>query len=459
MDGQSFFGFVEQPMGLGAGVLAKAEACNPAIEVVVNAPERAYDLATRFPETLVITRRFWPHPDFGDDNLHLEIYPDVWVNEMEGWSKYAPNLVFYAGNEPNTDLETLAGWTMGALDEADQLGRRLCVLNFGVGWPEKEAWTGVLRPVVERVIASKGKHVIGVHEYFGGTSWETWVDKRRYMTGSLLVGRVGELLAAFPNLDPWWVCITEWGADKIAQIPDSGPWKTIGLAQDMYFGQMMGAYWGLYQNWGVRGAAIFTLGTNGNDERWGPWDVSQADELLGMIANGKWGTWRKQMETKWVQNKQAGKTVNVRERPATRDTAGDVPIIGEIPAGGRWLEIDLTSTPREGNDYTWRQVHNPDYGQDDWGNLGSGWVAMEVIDVLDFQPGTEPEEPGEPTDPEEPTEPTTPVDFDNLVDALKDAYVQAENAGKALAEFGASLQACGAGLQAWAEEARAKLEA
>lgn len=98
-----------------------------------------------------------------DDNSHQHIDGALHVRLLhEATKDVCPNAVLYINNEPGQwDLPTLRRETMKAIEEANRLGRIICIFNWAYGNPEPLIWEQ-LTDIVQMVVA--GGHWIGVHE-------------------------------------------------------------------------------------------------------------------------------------------------------------------------------------------------------------------------------------------------------------------------------------------------------
>lgn len=137
-------------------VTAYVQRLKPAYCVVMNDPQQAAMLTGL---TRVIYRQH------GDDDAHRSTSPAAFVQERHAVAP--PGAFIYLTNEPGrSDLQVLNQWTLSAIRECEQRGRKAVILNFATGNPEPGEWEA-LRSCVEA--AKRGGHLLGLHEYFNRT--------------------------------------------------------------------------------------------------------------------------------------------------------------------------------------------------------------------------------------------------------------------------------------------------
>jgi len=368
------------------------DRARPPAGVVMNNGALAGRLATRYPEMLVVYRH-WP-----DDNASAVAMPEERWRLLTAFAPQLPGVALYTQNEPSYTAEC-AAWEVDLIARADREGRRLVVLNAGMGGPEDEHWEGALLPLLQALADSAARraarglppHVLGLHEYFDFHAWrapgydplagETW-----------LIGRFRRLLAACDRLGishpP--VLITEHGADSLRS--EYHGWRAgAGLGEADYATQLIDMDRLVYAPAPeVIGQCVFCW--TASDGGWETYNVKDAPELLETLARYEGEKHMTGTTRMTVQVIVSG--LAKRSLPGT--TAAT---LGVFEPGTYTLEV---GAPIVANGYRWRYFRA---GESAWYSATGpvadpeGWVKLEPL--AEPEPAPEPESEAPPV-PEEP---------------------------------------------------------
>ena len=381
----------------------------PPVCVLMDNSDLALRLQERYPDMTLIWRRL------PDADLHKSTDAAAHVRLMASYVP-DPRIVLYLINEPPAD-EAMAAWTLAALDEADRIGRRLCVGNFGYGGPEDAQWEGALLPVLARIGGTQ--HIMGLHEYWDFHDWrfvgeykgEPWnVDP---LTGNnWMIGRFKRMFGICDrhSIPRPLVAITEHGSDSNRDDKWHG-WKAgAGLSEENYAEQTIDIDRLVYQPAPeILGSCLF-MWTPSNDkwnDTFGYKDATAFLDAVAAYAEDSRGENRESMELMTVTV-----TTDVRRREGTGTSARQLP--GDFGAGRYTLHASA-SVMADG--YVWRQFD--DGGLIWWSATGpvaepNAWITVEPLPV---EPPQEP-----PTPPEEPPVVEPPTYEDRLLPIMRAWY-------------------------------------
>lgn len=348
---------------------------NPAMVLILDDLHYAIEIKRALPDTAVIFRRYHPSNNGGDDNVHMKLTPQQW---LEGYADTPKDLMLYAGNEPGIS-QALFDWTLEACKLTIAAGRKAVVLNFSVGVPEKTDWIKA-DPLLRFIGQHRNSIYVGLHEYsaslwsyeFAGASAilpNQWPTK---ITGSSwLLGRYRALLdyCRMKSIPTPRIAITEHGWDGIAAAADfqrnlrhantcdgaGAMWCNVPQWEEWTRGTGMSwqkyAYLQIQAGWNalyrhdkeIVGFALFSYGGQG---RWQLYDVKDATEFIGLMEQGNWtmttNTTPQPSGLRWVVN------MNVRAQPSIKAA-----LVGNGIKAGTPAQIVSTATA---DGYLWTEV-------------------------------------------------------------------------------------------------------
>ena len=388
-------------------LLAWLDRARPPVVVVMDNSDLALRLQARYPDTLVIFRR-WP-----DDSIPA-VSPDpvAWVRLM---ASYVPDsrIALYAGNEPGPECRatTLTAWTLAALDEADRLGRRLVVGNFGMGGPEDDELRGELRPLLQRIGGTW--HVYGYHGYadfhnyrapgYDPLAGDTW-----------LVGRYRRMFAACDalNIPRPLVAITEHGYDSLTDVYHG--WRAgRGVSEADYAAALMDMDGQVYTEPEVLGQCVFCWDETGGN--WKTFNVKDAPVLLEALA--AYAEDSREIEN-MPDTERMTVTINTQVKRRREPAGAEVP--GTLQPGEYVMDVSEAYTaPLNGDWYVWRFLADPASNVGYYSATGTPadpdlWITVEPLPV---EPPQEP-----PTPPEEPPAVEPPTYEDRLLPIMRAWY-------------------------------------
>lgn len=385
----------------------------PRAVLIMNNSDLALRVQAEFPWMLVIYRH-WP-----DDNAQ-DKYPDAeaWLLQVGSYVP-DPRIVLYAGNEPRYD-QSLTAWTVAALRAADKHGRRLVVVNAGMGGPEYEDWLGVLRPILtglhdanrRRAALGQQRHLLGVHEYFDfhdpfKPGWNP-LDGEYW-----LIGRFNFILRACDTLrlDRPPIVVTEWGSDSLKA--EYHGWRAgAGIPPLRYAGFLTRMAETVYRVREIVALLIFAWASDGT---WETFDIRNRDLLAALIG---WARKEQEPMTEMVAMQvtvHAPRGVRKRLTPAGTVLGGEMVEDGEYLVSDTAVEAALDNTV-----YLWRRFEKA--GASWWSATGSKNNPEEYISVKVKQAPL-PEEPEDPApgDPGGP-DPMTPERWLPVLQAERQLY-------------------------------------
>jgi hypothetical protein len=140
--------------------------------------------------------------DWDDDNAHQHFDARVYIRKLHAEAPLGA--VLYPINEPGTqDLARLNQWTLDAVDEANKLGRKVCMYNWSYRNPRPEHWDTLATSA--RVVAAGG-HFFGAHEGY---------DLEFPSLSLAFPECIGRFLPAKRRFGGNWI-VTEFAASKTA---------------------------------------------------------------------------------------------------------------------------------------------------------------------------------------------------------------------------------------------------
>jgi len=318
----------------------------------------------------VVFRSFWPDPQRGDDDAHLHCTPAEFVAHMQGFGLH-PDVYWHVINEPTTDFDLLAYWTVEVMALAKALGRRCVVLNLSTGTPDHLDWRDVLEPVLEAL--QDGWHVLGLHEY---------VCADYAVSVPWHIGRFQYALDACAALGytQAQVWITETGMDL------TGSWQSLGLSAEAFADEVRRCLEGVYRPAGIEVVFLFCAGPWQNGQGWEFNVLPAIDALAAVVGEGDpmiWADCILTVKSDGNLNVRAAANTNAAVVGTLKPGAYAGQCAGEVD-GGDWRWLNWRGDGKEG--YVALR------------NLKSGTVLSEVSDA----PAPEPEPEPEPTPGPEP---------------------------------------------------------
>lgn len=356
--------------------IAKPRAC-----VVVGGAPLARTLCDRYPEMVVVARRYGKE----DDNRHrVETDGAAWVRSMRDWLAGDRRPALYWDNEPTynglpdsedeyeqlQDDKLLIKRTLEVYKAAREEGYTVVGPNWSVGWPlQPAAFTEIYEAAVQY------GHLVGLHIY-GGRSL---VDQT---TVDWFVSKADEIAGLRPGVS---IGVTEFGLDVIAQIPGSGPYKRIGVSgRDYALGHI-----GIWENDlryrpYIKWATTFCFGTL--NTRWTDYDVRGDEGFQNTMLAHQWSdyvaTEPTPEPTPEPEPIPAGPPATMRLARLASTSAGGTKVrsgpgtswaqVGGIPAAGVDGAHDPDYLTNATDDYEWIEVWTPDV---------QGWAARSFLDI------------------------------------------------------------------------------
>lgn len=182
-----------------SALLAHLIKIKPGLVVVIDRLSYALAIKQALPQTAVVFRRYHPSNAGGDDNVHLKLTPQQWLESYGDVPKSA-GLYLYSNNEPGISPETFAHAEQCAR-LAVNAGYKICALNFSVGVPEPEDWELPESLALLRFAgANRNRVLICVHEYapsFSGFEFGLPPDPAHWPD---MVGGASWLLSRYRNI-------------------------------------------------------------------------------------------------------------------------------------------------------------------------------------------------------------------------------------------------------------------
>jgi len=176
------------------------------------------------------------------------------------------------GGQTEREVNNLVRYCAEFMRECERIGKKAVIANFSTGTPQPELWP-LMGPTLEQ--AARGGHLLGLHEYIGPPTSDTW-HPFRYRRLLQWAARTGTNV---PD-----IVITECGLDN---IDGRGPWRNwLGSgpeAAQQYVEELVRYELGLRQDPEVIGACLFTSGTLGADA-WQPYNVDGSDVVDRLLA-------------------------------------------------------------------------------------------------------------------------------------------------------------------------------
>lgn len=266
---------------------ARLTAAHVQFVLVNENPRFAYEYAAAEPTAHVVVRNYTLEEVLfsGDPVAAARRWDEAHMARFAVAEGYPPSVrerCYWQGvNEPPVDTPERRRWlTAFELERMrllEERGLKAALFAFAVGTsPIGALAVEDYRAAFER--ARAGGHLVAFHEYFANRADDLMVSNwgylcRRYNRTLALLGLTARDVRAG---------ITECGADYIAQIPQSGPYRGR-IAGDRYVAELarLDRWW---REDGVLGGAVFVDGC-WNREQWRLYDLAQDAPTRELLYN------------------------------------------------------------------------------------------------------------------------------------------------------------------------------